>query len=72
MSKRQPVSLPFDRPETSSRATERRTHPTHWPAAWGCAFQRVRSAYTSGNFVGHIGAPRFSESADGLHGQVQP
>lgn len=72
MSKRQPVSLSFDRPETFSRATERRTHPTHWPATWGCAFQRVRSAYTSGVFVGHLGAPRFFKSADGLHGQVQP
>lgn len=72
MSKRQSVSLPFDRPETLSQATERRTHPTHWPAAWGCAFQRVRSAYTSGGSGRHLGTPRFSESADGLHGQVQP
>lgn len=72
MSKRQHVSLPFDRPETSSRAIERRTHPTHWPAAWGCAFQRVRSAYTSGGSVGYIGKPKFFEGADSLHGQVQP
>lgn len=72
MSKRQLVSLSFDRPETLSRATERRTHPTHWPAAWGCAFQRVRSAYTSGGSVRHMGTPRFFKSADGLHGQVRP
>ena len=72
MSKRRPVSLPFDRPETSSRATERRTHPTHWPAAWGGAFQSVRTAYTSGGSGRHLSAPRFFKSADSLHGQVQP
>lgn len=72
MSKRQPVSLPFDRPETLSRATERRTHPTHWPATFNGRFSRVRSAYTSGSSGRHLGAPRFFESANGLHGQVQP
>lgn len=72
MSKRQPVSLPFDRPETSSRATKRSIHLTHWPEARDCAFLRVQSAYTSGDSVRYLGAPRFFESADCLHGQVQP
>lgn len=70
MSERQPVSLPFDRPETSSRATERRTHPTHWPAAFNGRFSRVRSACTSGGSVRQPGAPGLFKSADCLHGQV--
>ncbi len=59
-------------PDAAHRATERRTHLTHWPAAVSCRFSRVRSGCARIYSMENAGFPLFLANTDRVRREGRP